>query len=122
MTPVELVLSRLSGAKRNGTGWSARCPAHDDRAPSLSVGAGDDGRALICCHAGCSAEAVVQALDLTLQDLMPAAVGDCAPRYRLPKPASASPTPPPPRSDSAACAAGVKTFSTAEDAIADLEN
>jgi hypothetical protein len=72
MTPVDLILSRLPDAKRNGKGWMARCPAHDDRRASLSIGAGDDGRALIHCHAGCTAESIVAAMGLTLADLMPA--------------------------------------------------
>ena len=58
--------------RRSGSGWSARCPAHDDRRASLSVGEGDDGRALIHCHARCTPEAVCNALGLTLADLMPA--------------------------------------------------
>lgn len=49
MSPTELVLSRLPNAKRNGSGWRARCPAHDDCKPSLSIRAGDDGRALPSC-------------------------------------------------------------------------
>jgi hypothetical protein len=71
MTPIELVLSKLPNAKRNGTGWQSPCPAHDDRRPSLSVAEGDDGRAVVHCHAGCTAEAVVTALGLNLADLMP---------------------------------------------------
>src|SRR5438094_550718 len=31
----------------------ARCPAHDDREPSLSIREGDHGKVLVCCHAGC---------------------------------------------------------------------
>ncbi len=42
MTPIELILSRLPQAKCAGKGWTARCPAHDDRRASLSVGAGDE--------------------------------------------------------------------------------
>jgi hypothetical protein len=72
MTPVELVLSKLTQAKRDGKGWMARCPAHNDRRPSLCITTGDDGRALVHCHAGCTPEAVVSALGLTLADLMPA--------------------------------------------------
>ncbi len=55
---------------RNGRGWQSRCPAHDDKLPSLSVAEGDDGRALVMCHAGCSAEAIVKSVGLTLRDLM----------------------------------------------------
>ncbi|MEX0774673.1 MAG: hypothetical protein WD042_03045 [Phycisphaeraceae bacterium] len=70
-TPIELLLEKLPDAKKNGTGWMAKCPSHEDRRPSLSVGVGDDGRALIHCQAGCTPEAVVAALGLTLADLMP---------------------------------------------------
>jgi len=40
----------------------ARCPAHDDRSPSLSLGEGQGGRLLLHCFAGCSFEAVRDAL------------------------------------------------------------
>ena len=66
---VDDILRRLERVKRNGAGWTARCPAHDDRSPSLSVGTGSDGRVLLRCHAGCEPEAVVGALGLTLADL-----------------------------------------------------
>jgi len=72
MTPVELVLSNLSDAKPNGQGWQARCPAHDDQNPSLSVSEGDDGRALVKCHAGCATEDVVASMELTMASLMSA--------------------------------------------------
>jgi putative DNA primase/helicase len=60
------------GLRRTGDGWQARCPAHEDRRASLSVGVGADGRALLYCHAGCDTEAVVSALGLTMAGLMPA--------------------------------------------------
>jgi hypothetical protein len=47
---------------------SARCPAHEDRDPSLSVGY-KDGKALVTCHRGCEVEDVVAALGLSLADL-----------------------------------------------------
>jgi hypothetical protein len=87
MTPIELILSRLPQAKRSGTGWIARCPAHDDRRASLSIGAGEDDRALIHCHAGCTPEAVASALGLVLADLMPAHDGGIG-RSLSPKDAS----------------------------------
>lgn len=71
MTAVEKLLVTLPGAKANGHGWMARCPAHDDKTPSLSVSEGDDGRALLHCHAGCEVEAIVSELGLTMRDLMP---------------------------------------------------
>ncbi|MCL2646273.1 MAG: AAA family ATPase [Phycisphaerales bacterium] len=71
MRPVELLLSKLPDAKRHGKAWSARCPAHEDKKPSLSISEGEDGRALICCHAGCTPDEIVAALGLKLADLMP---------------------------------------------------
>jgi len=53
MMLLELLLSKLPSAKKSGSDWSARCPAHDDRHASLSVSPGDDGRLLRHCHAGC---------------------------------------------------------------------
>ncbi len=59
--------------KRSGSGWSCRCPSHDDRTPSLSIAEGENGRALVRCHAdhGCTAESITAALGLSLADLMP---------------------------------------------------
>jgi hypothetical protein len=45
--PVTLVLNKLDGIRRSGSGWTGRCPAHEDRQASLSVTEGDDGRALV---------------------------------------------------------------------------
>lgn len=73
--PVQVVLDALRRAdcrpKRSGSGWSARCPAHDDKVASLSIGVGHDGRALLCCHAGCTAREITDALGLTLSALFP---------------------------------------------------
>jgi hypothetical protein len=51
----------LGGRWRGGYG-SARCPAHDDAHPSLSVKDGAEGKLLVHCHAGCSQDDVVAAL------------------------------------------------------------
>jgi len=69
VTPLERVLSCIPGARRNARGWTARCPAHDDRGPSLSIGTGRDDRVLVRCFAGCSTEAIVAALGLTMAAL-----------------------------------------------------
>ena len=47
--------------KREGKGWIAHCPAHDDRNPSLSL-TDAVGKLLIHCFAGCSQQDVIQAL------------------------------------------------------------
>ena len=62
----------LVRARRTGPGrWAARCPAHRDRSPSLSIASGRDGRIVLHCFAGCTNPAVVAALGLTLGDLFP---------------------------------------------------
>jgi putative DNA primase/helicase len=80
-TPVQRfvnALYRATGekAKGSGKGWQARCPAHDDRRPSLSIAAGEDGRVLVTCHAGCAPESIVAAVSLGLADLMPEGSAD----------------------------------------------
>ncbi len=65
------LLARLHGVRKSGDGWSARCPAHDDRQNSLSVNSGDDGRILLHCFAGCRPEGIVAALGLEMKDLFP---------------------------------------------------
>lgn len=69
--PIDVVLSLLPDARKNGSGYAARCPAHDDRRNSLSVGEGDDGRALVKCHAGCETLDVVAKIGLKMKDLFP---------------------------------------------------
>lgn len=50
--------------------WTACCPAHDDKSPSLGI-KDDNGKILINCLAGCGAEDIVTAVGLTLSDLFP---------------------------------------------------
>ena len=67
--PVQSVLARLQNVAALSSGWSARCPAHDDNFNSLSIAEGADGRALVYCHAGCEFSEIVDALGLTARDL-----------------------------------------------------
>jgi hypothetical protein len=48
--------------KKSGRSWTARCPAHDDSDPSLSISVSPEGKTLIHCHAGCSQDQVIAAL------------------------------------------------------------
>jgi hypothetical protein len=67
-------LGRLKGHKPHATEphkWEALCPAHDDQHRSLSVGVGKEGQVLLHCFAGCTAQEIVAALDLTMRDLFP---------------------------------------------------
>lgn len=47
------VLAVLAGVRRAGAGWLAKCPAHHDVEPSLSIGAGTRQAVVLHCHAGC---------------------------------------------------------------------
>src|SRR5436190_144276 len=57
--------------KRAGAGWLARCPAHEDRKASLSIGVGEAGRILLKCHAGCDLDDILAAAYLDYADLFP---------------------------------------------------
>jgi putative DNA primase/helicase len=67
-TGLEFILQKLSGVRRNGAGYQARCPAHEDHNPSLSI-TEEDGTILLHCHAGCTTEAVCKELGIELRDL-----------------------------------------------------
>src|SRR5260370_5085320 len=54
-------LVRALGARRSGPAWMARCPAHEDSNPSLSIRE-DGGKVLLHCHAGCAQRDVIDAL------------------------------------------------------------
>lgn len=55
------IIARALGGRKVGQGWTARCPAHDDREPSLSI-RNADGKVLVRCHAGCDQRDVIAAL------------------------------------------------------------
>ncbi len=57
--------------KSSKDGWICNCPAHDDKNPSFSFKVGVGGRVLLNCFAGCTAQQIVEAIGLKLQDLMP---------------------------------------------------
>jgi putative DNA primase/helicase len=59
---IEAIAKALGGARKSSSGWMARCPAHDDRNPSLSISETPDGAPLVHCHAGCPQENVVGTL------------------------------------------------------------
>src|SRR5262249_59871747 len=61
---LDAVLAVLPDARRSGSGWSARCPAHDDRTASLSVSPGTTRDVVVTCFAGCKLDAVIRALGL----------------------------------------------------------
>lgn len=102
MKPLDLVLSKLPDARPDGKGFKARCPAHEDHNPSLSITEADDGKVLVKCRAGCSNEAVVDEMGLEFRDLFQAS--DRQQPTAQPKATKSKPT-----------------FLTAEAALADYE-
>ena len=54
----------------NSTDGGMICPAHDDQQPSFSVSmTKDESKILIKCHAGCSFDSILSALNLNASDL-----------------------------------------------------
>ncbi|MCS3751352.1 hypothetical protein GGQ19_002547 [Salinibacter ruber] len=98
----ERFLERLEGLKllpKSGqyqVRWEARCPAHNDRIPSLSISLAPEGHLLVHCHAGCPTEAVMSAVGLEMSDLYPPSASPSkkkAPKKHSPNPESAKPEP-----------------------------
>jgi len=70
--PIEVILLLLHRIQQRQPGqWSACCPAHADKAPSLSVRETPEGSVLLHCFAGCSVTEVVAELGLQMSDLFP---------------------------------------------------
>ncbi len=68
-------LERLDHVRPYGGGWTARCPAHEDKRSSLAVAETED-RLLVHCFAGCTVERITDALGLVLRDLFEGARRD----------------------------------------------
>jgi hypothetical protein len=63
-------IAQMRGGKETGKGeYQCKCPTHDDRVASLSVGTGRNGDTLIDCKAGCDRRDVVRALGLEWRNL-----------------------------------------------------
>jgi hypothetical protein len=68
---IEELLARLDAVRSLGSGWEAKCPAHDDTHASLSIKVGESGVLLLRCFAGCETDTVLTALGLQWRDLFP---------------------------------------------------
>ncbi|MHC8355666.1 virulence-associated protein E [Pseudomonas sp. LB3P81] len=79
MKPADKLLPLLDKVRQVKPGkWTARCPAHDDKTPSLHITEVEDGKLLVKCWAGCSTTQIVTAVGLELRDLFP----DCGSKPR----------------------------------------
>jgi hypothetical protein len=67
-----LIIELLAGVRQTGPrSWVAKCPAHEDRSPSLSIREHQDGRWLMHCFAGCDVHDICAAIGIELADLFP---------------------------------------------------
>jgi putative DNA primase/helicase len=55
-------IAKALGGRKAGAAWMAKCPAHEDREPSLSIKDADNGNVLVHCHAGCDQQQVIATL------------------------------------------------------------
>ena len=62
------IIGRFSHVRKTSKGWQAKCPAHNDGGPSLTITEGRKG-ILMHCHAGCSITDVCAAIGLHPKDL-----------------------------------------------------
>jgi hypothetical protein len=67
--PIGAMAELLDRVRWVGGGFSAKCPAHEDRSPSLSVSRGRDNRMLLHCFAGCRVEDVLGAVGWRMVDM-----------------------------------------------------
>lgn len=61
MTPDEII-PQLNKVRKSGNGWTACCPAHDDKNPSLGIVVSSNGNAVPTCFTGCSYEEIMASL------------------------------------------------------------
>jgi 5S rRNA maturation endonuclease (ribonuclease M5) len=83
----EILMPRLEGIRKTGSGFDVRCPAHDDRKASLSIATGKEQPVVLHCQAGCDPEVILDKIGLKWEDLCrphedgykPAEVGEWTP-------------------------------------------
>jgi len=79
---IDNVLSRLDRVSGRNGSWTAKCPAHQDKSPSLAI-AERDGVVLLHCFAGCSAYEICSAIGLEMSDLFPERVETGKPKPKF---------------------------------------
>jgi len=68
---IEKLLSNLKKVKGGRDRWTASCPAHEDRSPSLAIRETEDGRILLKCFGGCSVQEIVGSIGMDIGELFP---------------------------------------------------
>ena len=67
----ESILTQLQGVRKSGQGWTAKCPAHDDRNASLSLRITEEGRLLAHCFSGCTFDDIRESLGIGGEQFAP---------------------------------------------------
>ena len=65
---IQEIISLLKEVRKNGAGYTALCPAHNDQRRSLSINE-TNGRILIKCFAGCNVNTIVSVPGIESKDL-----------------------------------------------------
>lgn len=68
---VDTLLQRLTKVKGGKGRWTACCPSHEDRSPSLAIRETEDGRILLKCFGGCSVQEIVGSIGMDIGELFP---------------------------------------------------
>ena len=79
---IENILTRLEKVKGRNGAYTACCPAHGDKSPSLAIRELDDGRILMKCFANCSIQEIMGAIGMDIGDLFPNVNKDLPPVKR----------------------------------------
>ena len=79
---IENILTRLEKVKGRNGAYTACCPAHTDKSPSLAIRELDDGRILMKCFANCSIQEIMGAIGMDIGDLFPNVNKDLPPVKR----------------------------------------
>ncbi len=61
--------ARRSGSWKGRPSFSAKCPSHRDRSPSLSITEGANGSTYLHCFRGCTTEEILSAKGMRMGDL-----------------------------------------------------
>jgi uncharacterized ParB-like nuclease family protein len=71
MIQIEEIAERLNAKPTRGktNAWTACCPAHADRSPSLSLKLATNGNILMYCFAGCSFVEICDSMGIDAGDL-----------------------------------------------------
>jgi hypothetical protein len=79
---IENILSRLEKVKGRNGAYTACCPAHSDKSPSLAIRELEDGRILLKCFADCSVQDIMGSIGMDIGDLFPDTKKDLPPVKR----------------------------------------